>query len=385
MTLFERVFSHRRKETSSIMVDRPNIIGRESDQEIIVNRLLAAESSTTHMENETRDLRIISIVGMGGLGKTTLPQLVFNHPTVKSHFKLPMWVCVSHPFDRTKVAKAIIREATGKDTKTSTWNPLFIELCESVKEKKFILVLDDVWTSDPNDLKDLTYLLDLGKQGSRILVTTRNEAVVYALNSYKHIVQGLNSDDCSSLLHRQAFHGREKEKNELLEDIGTQIANKCRGLPLALSLLGGLLNQKINENHWRHVLESKIWELKSFDRQKKLVDPVFLLSYDGIDSHLKNCFQYCAIFPKAHKIQKRTLVSLWMAQGFLNSSKEESTGEEYFDELVEAHFSMTFLRMMLAEFLVRCMILFMTLLSISQRITVMSHITMKTILVHPFI
>ncbi|RZC93486.1 hypothetical protein C5167_007299 [Papaver somniferum] len=334
---------HERKETSSIIVDRPNIFGRDSDQELILNRLFGVESSTNQLENETRDPRIISIIGMGGLGKTTLAQLVFDHEKVKSHFKLPMWVCVSDPFDRIKVAKAIIRAAKEKDTHTSTWNLLFGELCESVKGKKFLLVLDDVWTNDPNNLKEFTHILDLGEQGSRILVTTRRETVASALNSYKHMLQGLNSDYSSLLLHRKAFHGKEKERSECLEDIGTTISKKCHGLPLALSLLGSLLNKKVNENHWMHVLDSKIWELKGFDHQKKLVYPIFLLSYDDLESQLKNCFLYCATFPKAFKIRKRTLVRLWMAHGFLYSSTDQAkdpelTGEEYFDELVDRSF-----------------------------------------------
>ncbi|KAI3868567.1 hypothetical protein MKX03_003787 [Papaver bracteatum] len=339
-------YTHGRKETSSTLIDRQDIVGRDFDRDIIVNRLLDVESSTNHMENDTKDLRVISIIGMGGLGKTTLAQLVFDHDKVKSHFKLLMWVCVSDPFDRTKVANAIVREATGEDTHTSTWNALFQELCQSVKGKKFLLVLDDVWTNDPNNLKDLMYLLDLGDHGSRFLVTTRSESVASALNSHKHILQGLNFDQSSSLLFRKAFHGKEKLRSEVLEDIGTQISTKCHGLPLALSLLGSLLNKKINENHWTHVLKSKIWELKGFDHQKKLVYPIFLLSYDGLESQLKNCFLYCATFPKACYIRKRTVVRLWMAQGFLNSSDEakdpELTGEEYFDELADRAFFQDF-------------------------------------------
>ncbi|MCL7048563.1 hypothetical protein MKW94_011351 [Papaver nudicaule] len=340
----EGPYTHERKETSSIIIDRPSIFGRESDLQIIVNQLVGVESSINHSENETRDLRFISIIGMGGLGKTTLAQLVFDQ--VKTKFNLAMWVCVSAPFDRTKVAKAIIREATGRDTNTSIWNALLKELCDSVKGKNFLLVLDDVCTNDPDNLSYLIHLLDCGDQGSRCLVTTRYESVASAFNSYKHILQVLNSEQSCSLLFRKAFHGKEKEKTELLEDIGTQISNKCVGLPLALSLLGSLLNTKINENHWRHVLESKIWELRGFDRHKKLVNPAFLLSYDGLESPLRNCFQYCAIFRKAHKIHKRSLISHWMAQGFLNSSNEakdpELTGEEYFDELAERSFFQDF-------------------------------------------
>ncbi|KAI3927227.1 hypothetical protein MKW92_000224 [Papaver armeniacum] len=343
----EGLITHERKETCSTIVDRLDIVGRDFDQDTIVNSLL----SDFDQENETRDPRIISIIGMGGLGKTTLAQLVFDHDKVKSHFDVRMWVCVSDPFDRIKVAKAIFRAAKGKETNASTWDSLFKELCESVKGKKFLLVLDDVCTHDPNNLKDLKYLLDLDDQGSRFLITTRSESVVSAFNSYKHMLQDLTSDQSSSLLFLKAFHGKENEKNKRLQHIGSRISKKCGGLPLARGgtwvgcLLGCLLNKKVNESHWRHVLESKIWELKGFD-DRNLIHPIFLLSYDGLDSQLKNCFLYCAIFPKSQNIRKRTLVRLWMAQGFLHSSIEEEdpelTGEIYFDKLADRAFFQDF-------------------------------------------
>ncbi|KAI3923206.1 hypothetical protein MKW92_048488 [Papaver armeniacum] len=332
-------------ESSSIIVDRQSIVGRSSDLENIVNKLLGVESSTNYMENKTTDHRIISITGMGGLGKTTLAQLVFDHDKVKTHFKLLMWVCVSDPFDRIKVAKAIIREATPDDDgiKTDfTWNNLFDKLCKSVEGKKCLLVLDDLCTSDPNNLKELIHLLGLLEQGSRFLVTTRNESVVLALNSWKYMLQGLNDDHSISLLFGKAFHGKEEitEESKLLENIGALISNKCEGLPLGLSLLGTLLNRNYNENYWRRVLENKIWELKGFDGNRNLLRPLCLLSYNGLESQLRTCFQFCATFEKSDKIRKHSLVRLWMALNLLNSSNKDPvlTGEEYFDELAERSF-----------------------------------------------
>ncbi|KAI3873144.1 hypothetical protein MKX03_031520 [Papaver bracteatum] len=258
-----------------------------------------------------------------------------------------MWVCVSHPFNLTMVAKAIIREATKKDTNTSTWdNALHAELCGSVEGKKFLLVLDDVWTEDPKDWDPLKHLLSLGAEGSRILVTTRSESVASRINSCKHRLQVLSNGDSSSLLCRKAFQGKEHEKNERFEDLSLKISRKCNGLPLALSLLGSLLNKTVNEDHWSRVLESKIWELNGFHHQEKLLNPSLLLCYDSLSAPLKNCFSYCAIFLKDHKLKKRSLVRLWMAQGFLDSADKtkspELIGEEYFDELAARSFFLEF-------------------------------------------
>ncbi|KAI3932100.1 hypothetical protein MKW92_032183 [Papaver armeniacum] len=335
----EKVFEGLQNEgtkTTHIMVDQ-DILGRDEDKYIILNKLLGIESSNSHQNDETSDPCIISIIGMGGLGKTTLAQLVFNHRHIKTHFEIRMWVCVSDPFDRTMVAKAMIREATNKEPKTLEWNALYTELCESVRGKKFFLVLDDVWTEHPDNLDPLKHLLKLGKVESRMLVTTRNENVASSINSWKHKLKILSLEDSESLLCRRAFRGKEKKQTAVLKSISLGISKKCDGLPLALRLLGSLLNKRIDEESWRHVLNSKFWELKGFD-DEKLLHPAFLLSYDGLSSNLKNCFAYCSIFQKDEKIIKSELIELWMAQGLLNSEEPELLGEIVFDELAARSF-----------------------------------------------
>ncbi|MCL7029815.1 hypothetical protein MKW94_019634 [Papaver nudicaule] len=324
-----------------------DICGRDYDQQIILNELLGA---TKYQENE-----IISITGIAGIGKTTLAQLIFNHEKVRAHFQTHIWVSVSDPFDVVMVKKAIIREASiNKPFDPQRWlalntiptdalalHALNTELVESIGDKKFLIVLDDVWTDDPDDWNHLKLFLADGAKGSRVLVTTQSESVASMAGPWEHQLNALSSHDSVSLLSRRAFRGAKKEC-EILKELSFEISLKCHGLPLALSLIGGYLNQKISEDHWRHILESEIWEFYVF-HQQGLLNPAFLLSYDGLSAPLKNCFAYCALFQKDHKIAKHSLIRLWMAQGFLNSTNNETkepelVGEEYFDELVDRSF-----------------------------------------------
>ncbi|KAI3859392.1 hypothetical protein MKW92_015790 [Papaver armeniacum] len=336
-----------RTDTSHIIVDLDDICGRDDDQKTILDKLLGNESTTIHQHDESSDPRIISIIGMGGLGKTTLAQLVFNHHRIQTHFEITMWVCVSHPFDRIMVAKAIIREATKKHTKpiewnAIEWNSLHYDLCESVRGKKFLLVLDDVWTEDPDKLDPLKHLLVLGAEGSRMLVTTRNESVASSINSWKHILKKLSPNHSRTLLCRKAFHGHQnKEEDSALNKIILGILDKCGGLPLALRLLGTVMNRKVDSENWGRILSSKFWELQGFDNEK-LLYPAFLVSYDRLSSNLKNCFAYCSTFQKGEKIKKHTLIKLWMAQGLLNSEEPELLGEDFFDELAAHSFFQDF-------------------------------------------
>ncbi|KAI3855321.1 hypothetical protein MKX03_026974 [Papaver bracteatum] len=199
-----------RAETSYIIVD-PDICGRDNDKNIILNKLLGSGSSTISYQNDERsDPRIISIIGMGGLGKTTLAQLVFNHDSIKSHFEIPIWVRVSDPFNRTM-------------------------------GKKFILVLDDVWTEDPKKNMDpLKYLLVLGAEGSCMLVTTRNKSVASSINSWKYMLKELSPTNSRSLLCRKAFYGYENKEDPVLNKISLVTSVypvRCTGLSSSYMLV----------------------------------------------------------------------------------------------------------------------------------------------------
>ncbi|XP_010248478.1 PREDICTED: putative disease resistance RPP13-like protein 1 [Nelumbo nucifera] len=317
-----------RRETSSL-VDASRVYGRENDANKIIELLLDKPS-----EEDVFD--VIPIVGMGGLGKTTLAQLIYNDHRLEDHFDLKAWVYVSNQ-DVKALTKAILESAIGESSDFLHLDPLQVRLKNTLSGKRFLLVFDDVWNENGNDWDALRAPLTFAKQGSKILVTTRSNTVSSLMGTVSaHDLEGLSNEDCWLLFKQCAFASRDPDPN--LIDIGMKIVSKCKGLPLAAKTLGSLLRSKTNEKEWRCILKSKEWDVPE---DKDNVLPALRLSYQHLPAHLKRCFAYCSIFPKGYLFQRVELVLLWMAEGFVNSTSEklmEDTGCEYFDDLLSRSF-----------------------------------------------
>ncbi|KAK9231673.1 hypothetical protein WN943_021912 [Citrus x changshan-huyou] len=274
---------------------------------------------------------------MGGIGKTSLAKLIFNDNGVSTHFDEKIWVCVSEPFDDIRIAKAILESLKGSATNAVESETVLKQLRESIEGKKFFLVLDDVWTEEPQNWEQLLGCLRCGSKESRILVTTRNEKVAIAIRTTKSNIipiELLSDEDSWSIFSQVALsRWSDIKEYEKFENIGRKIVGKCKGLPLAIKTLGSLLRFKRKIEEWQRVLESELWELEEVD--KGLFGPL-LLSYLDLPPPLKKCFSYCAIFPKDSRLEKDKLIRLWMAQDYLKIKGREDVevvGEEYFDNL----------------------------------------------------
>ncbi|KAM3358313.1 hypothetical protein P3S68_021244 [Capsicum galapagoense] len=169
-----------------------------------------------------------------------------------------------------------------------------------------------------------------------LLVTTHNEKVALLMGTTSpYRLEGLSDGDCWSLFQELAYKNRQKEQLSF-EEVGKEIAKKCRGVPLAAKALGSLMCLKNQKSEWSFIRDCAMWDLMGHEDGAGILSAL-RLSYEYLPTHLKQCFAYCSIFPKGYRINKNTLICLWMAEGFLPSSENmppEEVGNGYFIELL---------------------------------------------------
>ncbi|KAL3839215.1 hypothetical protein ACJIZ3_023806 [Penstemon smallii] len=313
------------RHTSSL-VNESEIYGRNEEKEIIVEKLL----DNMNVEN---DLSVYAICGMGGIGKTTLAQLVYNDEGVDRQFDMRIWVCVSDDFSIHRLIRAIIESTGGGGCNISELDPLQRLLQERLRGKRFLLVLDDVWNENSMLWDRLREALRCGSKGSVVMVTTRIEKVATMMAAISiHNLRFLSEDDSWSLFRRRAFATGEVDEN--LKEIGKGIVKKCGGVPLAVKALGSLMRYKSSESEWLAIKESDIWHLSDDDNG---ILPALSLSYDNLPLQMRQCFSYCCIFPKDYVMEEDHLIQLWMANGFIPSEGQTDlrlTGHLIFKELI---------------------------------------------------
>ncbi|KAG4156146.1 hypothetical protein ERO13_D03G156000v2 [Gossypium hirsutum] len=322
---------HRERETYSF-VKTSSVIGRDEAKQHLVNFLMNP--------TDGEDIPVLPTVGIGGIGKTTLAQLVFNEESVKSHFELRIWVCVTEDFDIKQLMIKIIKSAIGMNCKDMNKEELHKVLQDCLNGKRFFMVLDDVWNEDKKIWSELKDLLCGGAQGSRIIITTRSRKVATITGTIPpYDLEHLSYDNCLSLFLKLAFKEGEEKQHDNLVRIGEGIVQKCKGVALAVKTLGSLLCSTRVQHDWELVRDSELWKLK---QEENDILPALKLSYDHLPWYLKQCFAFCSVFPKDFEFNHLFLISLWMANGFLQSPNEneepEDVGNRYIQELLSRSF-----------------------------------------------
>ncbi|KAG6498548.1 putative disease resistance RPP13-like protein 1 [Zingiber officinale] len=309
--------------TTSLEV-KADIVGAkiENDAQTVINMILKHD----HKHNG-----VFGIVGMGGIGKTTMAHKIFHDERVKNSFPTRIWICVSKNYTRIELLKEMLKQAKGSDDGAQSIEELELKLVGALVNR-FFLVLDDVWSVNAwTDVLRKPILI--AKSNGIILVTGRHKTVMEDLRaSYIHHVQRMNKDDGLELFHKVVF---EDEKNEDpdLDEMAAKIVSKCDGLPLAIKVMAGMLiSKKRTRREWERVLESDLWRMR--DKEDELPAALYL-SYEDLSSVLKQCFLCCASYIG---ISYRTdLVRLWIAEGLIhvpNGGLMEEVAEDYYKELV---------------------------------------------------
>ncbi|XP_047339461.1 putative disease resistance protein RGA4 [Impatiens glandulifera] len=318
----EDKFTSSWRETMSLSSSK--VYGRDEEKKQIIDILL----NKSNVGVATEQLSVLPIVGIGGLGKTTFAQMVFNDEEVSKHFDTKIWVCVSDEFDIKLVIKAIIganNESSLEILKDSIQNKL--------RGKIYLIVLDDVWNENVCAWDQLRSVLDCGANGSFVLTTTRKRRVAEIMKTIPDFeLPALSYDDCWLLFKERAFEsGKSKDPNFV--NIGKQITRRCNGVPLVAKTLGSHLGFCDDEKEWHRIRDSEIWEIS--ENEEDLM-PILRLSYYDLSYQLRRCFAFCAIFPKDTKIEKERLIKLWIAHGLIapvTNQEVEDVGNRIWKEL----------------------------------------------------
>ncbi|KAK6946368.1 Rx, N-terminal [Dillenia turbinata] len=320
--------------------EEEDVVGLDQDVENLLAKLTNKEGCS----------RIVSIVGMGGSGKTTLAKKLFNLVDIKKHFDCHAWVSVSQEWQVRYLLINIITQTTSPSKKDRKLiqemdiGELVQKVHDFLKKKRYLLVLDDVWENEAWD--KLRPAFPSENVGSKLIITTRiqNVALHVDPNCYVHKQRSLTDEEAWELLFKKVkgvIQNVGRGEASHFHELGKEMVKKCCGLPLAIVVLGGLLAKKKFLVDWEKVSESIGWQLRQPDKGHMfVVFEVLALSYDNLPYYLKPCFLYLGMFPKDTKIRVKPLIRMWIAEGFISSPQIvgeetlEQTGEEYLQELI---------------------------------------------------
>ncbi|KAH0760221.1 hypothetical protein KY290_023714 [Solanum tuberosum] len=280
---------------------------------------------------------VISIYGMGGLGKTTLARNLYISPNIVNRFHTRAWICVSQEYNTMDLLRNIIKSIKGCTKETldllekMTERDLEIYLRDLLKEPKYLVVVDDLWHREA--WESLKRAFPDSKNGSRVIITTRKEDVAERADNKGSVyrLRFLSQEESWDLFCRKQLDVQAMVS--AMERLAKEMVDKCGGLPLAVVVLSGLLSHKRGLEEWQKV-KDHLWQNIKDDSIE--VSCILSLSYNDLSTALKQCFLYFGIFPEDHVVHVDQILWLWMAEGYVPTGKEimEDVAEGFLNELI---------------------------------------------------
>ncbi|XP_062198114.1 disease resistance protein Pik-2-like [Phragmites australis] len=310
---------------TALFVDPGSLVGLDGPVEE-VSKLVMDDGGRT-------ELKIVSIVGMAGAGKTTLANAVYRRPEAQNTFPCRAFVSVGQkPNMLGKTLTDMLAQISGRHCRGEDINQLIVRVREILDKKRYLIVVDDLWSSQ--QWGTIRCCFPENNLGSRILTTTRNDALPtdYYSSKFVHKVGLLSDADAKELFLKKAF-GNGHGCPQHLEDVFAQVMRRCGGLPLAVVSRAGMLAHKQSRNEWERLELDSL--CSSHPDGSDGVKQILNLSYNDLAPHLRTCLLYLSIFPENSEVDTERLVRRWIAEGFIAEARGGSTEETARSYLIE--------------------------------------------------
>ncbi|KAL0352318.1 UNVERIFIED_CONTAM: putative late blight resistance proteinR1A-10 [Sesamum calycinum] len=259
------------------------------------------------------DCRIIPIVGMGGIGKTTLARNAYENPLIVEYFDIRAWIAVSQEYNTREILLELVCQKSKESKDTLSEEELGEMLYKSLSGRRYLIVMDDMWSIEAWD--ELKLFFPDNNNESRIVITSRLSNLALRISGSCGVRMNFLEENKSWDLFCKIVFGEEGGCPLELEEIGKTIAKNCKGLPLSVIVIGGLLAKSEKaRDYWEYIAEnlSSIVNLEENERCLRIL----YMSYKELPIHLKSCFLYIGVYPEGRKIRASRLRKLWLLKDF---------------------------------------------------------------------